>query len=185
MKPIITFSIIFFSMVNLSQSQIVMNIQTDKTEYKSYGRGSEDTIKVTYSIKNTGSESVILRWDDEFFSVSYIKEDGYSYSHCFTVYPGDYSKMYIEDYNRTKESFITIRPGEEITRTEPFAISWLCRGAPPRGDWEFNLTYNREITKDDNYYLLKRYYADVYDKEFVEDAWVGTIKSNSVRVVLK
>ncbi len=182
MKTILIFFLICSSVVIYSQD-LTVSIELNKTEFHQYNRNGNDSVVLTYKIKNTGDKTVLLRLADG-VEANYTDEDGSYHDHCFRTYTGgDYRAMYKPDYQRTPEAFVTIEPGGEIIQTSALNIGWVCRGGAPRGDWKFNITYNRTITEEDNYCMFKSRYSESYNKESVEGAWTGTLKSNSIEII--
>jgi hypothetical protein len=162
---------------------IEVTITSDKTDYQGYSRSTNDSIIITCKIKNIDTVAVILRMADVYIA-DYKSKPGYEWGHCFRIYPA--KGMVYEEQNsevRMKDAFVTIKPGEEIQRSGSFKISWLCRGAPPLGDWAFDIIYERNITDEDNYYFIKDDSGN-YFKEFFK-AWTGNIKSNTITINIK
>lgn len=179
---ILLFAVLFSTMINAQELSVAIEI--NKTEYsRSYARGNDSMI-ITCRIKNNSSDTVIFRLADG-LDMNYIGEGPDYAGHCFRTYPSiEFSEYLKPDYQRKPESFVKISPGEEIVQNIGFDIAWICRGAPPRGDWKFEIFYKRDITAEDNYLMFQSRYTDTYDKEFKE-AWTGKLRSNSVEVVIK
>jgi hypothetical protein len=178
MKLQILFILVILSAGVYSQDLEVF-IETDKAEYKRYSYYSgSDSIKITYKIKNTGTNTVVFRLADS-FDLNYTGEETGYYGHCFTVNAATSYRQI--GYGRTKESFVEINPGGEISYTGYYYIGWLCRSAPPRGNLTFEISYERTVLPEDNYYMFKSYYSGEYEKIFTE-AWTGTVKSNKVTI---
>ena len=77
--------------------------------------------------------------------------------------------------------FVKILPKDSLTKEGEFEIFWPCRGAPPRGNWEFNIKYSKVLTNADNYFLFKGRYTDLTSKEFIK-AWEGKFESNTINI---
>ncbi len=162
------------------QSQNVeVTIASSKNEYSGYTRSTEDSIIISYKIKNTGNEPVVFRLTGS-YKLNYISEPGFEWGHCFFMRSAEQETVFDEQNleERRQDAFITINPGDEFEKRESYRISWLCRGAPPRSDWTFDITYSRNITVEDNYYFIKD------SKKFVK-AWTGDISSNTIRIKIK
>lgn len=184
MKPIF-FVVLFSSAFALYAQNLEMRIEINRTEFNKHSRENEDTLIITCLFKNAGSESVMFRFSEQYFMLRMNDDNEYGHSHCFRVYPSDYSKIYSINYERNKEDFFTLVPGEIFTYRGAYTVSWLCRGAPPEGDWKLTMSYNREITAEDNYYLVRSYYTDKADSVFLPSAWTGRLSSNAVEFVVK
>jgi hypothetical protein len=142
-----------------------------------------DSIKITLTLKNNTINDFKIRMQHDYFAL-FISEEKYSYNHCFELYPaGNVLTRYSDE--RSEDSFVTIPAGGEYSDSKYFRMGWLCRNAPSRGEWNFSISYNRMITPEDNYYHLKSYYSDKPEKVFVEDAWIGEIESNKVKIKLR
>jgi len=143
----------------------------------------KDSIKITITLKNNTTNDIKIRMQHGYF-VLFVSEEKYSYNHCFELYPaGNVLTRYSDE--RSEDSFVTIPAGGEYTDSKFFYMGWLCRHGSPRGEWNFIISYNRAITAEDNYYNLKSYYSDKPEKVFVEDAWIGEIESNKVKIKLR
>ena len=162
-----------------------MSISINQTEFKKYSRESEDTLFISCIFRNTGNEPVLFRFSERYFMLQQTDESEGGFSHCFSVYPADYSRIYNRYYERTKEDFLRLAPGEELNYRGAYSVSWLCRGAPPRGDWKLKIMYDCEINESDNFYLVKSYYTETADSVFIKDAWTGKLSSNTVEFVIK
>lgn len=167
-----------------SAQPLEMTIQSNREVYDRYSQFNNDTIYITYKIKNTGEESMLLRIAREFFELEYLTEERYSWEHCFRIYPDNNYRYFNKDYGHRSEDFVWIYAGEEITRTEPFSIGWTCRGSAPEAPWDFKLYFKGGFKTEDNYVLYKSDYSENYLKEFI-DGWTGTLKSNEVKITLK
>jgi hypothetical protein len=184
MKTII-FLVLFSSSIALNAQGLEMRIEINRTEFNKYSRESDDTLIITCFFTNTWSEPVLFRFSEKYFMLKQNDDNGYGHSHCFRVYPAEYKKIYNDFYERTKEDFFRLSPGEEFIYRGAYSVSWLCRGAPPEGEWKLNMSYQRDVKAEDNYYLLKNYYIDKADTVFVKDAWTGMLSSNSVEFAVK
>lgn len=181
-KYILIFTIILvnnLSSQNRSGSDLEAFIEIEKTEYEKYSsKNGNDSLIITLKIKNTGNDTVLFRMADEF-------DLGYSSnfsSHCFRINPHmEGLTAYQQDYERNYNSFVKIAPGEEVIAKKSYYLTWLCRSMPPRKEWNFKLSYYREITDDDNYLMIKSMYSDSYTKEYIK-AWTGTITSNKIEI---
>lgn len=142
-----------------------------------------DSIRMTLTLKNNTGSDIKIRTEHQYFAM-FIAEKNYHYNHCFQLNPaGNILSRYSEE--RSENSFVTIPAGGEYSDSKFFYMDWLCRNAPPMGEWNFIVSYNRMITAEDNYYHFKSYYSDIPEKIFVEDAWVGEIESNKVTIKLR
>jgi hypothetical protein len=177
--------LVFIAAAGLNAQSLDMTISINGNEFNGNRRSSGDTIILSCVLKNISGEPVLLRFSEQYFILQHSDDTERSYSHCFRLYPFDHKKLYDPFFERTKEDFIRLSPGEELRFSGSFSVSWLCRGAPPKGDWKFTMRYYRNITPDDNYYLLKSYYTDKLEKEFVSEAWTGVLSSNYVEFVVK
>ena len=150
-------------------AQLEIKLETDKAEYN---RG--DSILAVYKVKNVTNDVII------FINKIYIDSD----KHCFGVYRyKDYVQMYNGD-NHKLENFLTIHPAEEISMTKVLDVSWLCRSAPPRGDWNIELSCILTVNDTDNYYIINN--AEKQKSKIkIFDAWIGSVVSNKVNVIIK
>lgn len=141
-----------------------------------------DSLKITLTLKNTGTLPVKLRLANG-LRAQYSYFEDYSWSHCFRVSEtGSNYDSYRKE--RTPEAFVILNPGEELISKGYCYIGWLCRGAPPARPWRFKVYYDREITQEDNYFNFTSYYTGLVERIPVEDAWTGTITSNKIDVVI-
>ncbi|MEO8513420.1 MAG: hypothetical protein ABI543_07670 [Ignavibacteria bacterium] len=175
--------ILIFPIMVLSQD-VSVSLSSDKQVYnKTYDRSNEnDLIELTYTIHNNTNEPVKVKFEP-FFDLEYTGDKVFGYNHCFRIY-----ERVSKDKGEVKEfkydessSFEEIPAHDSLTKTGNFEISWLCRGAPPIGDWSFNIKYLRELTSEDNFYLLGSRYTDFTSKEFVK-AWEGILNSNTIDI---
>lgn len=182
MNKILLLIIILPAMV-LSQD-ITVSLSSDKAVYqKIYGRSNEsDLIELTYTIHNNTGEPVKVKFEP-YFDLEYTAEKVFGYSHCFRMYEriskenGETKEFNYDEYT----AFADIPAHDSLTKTGKFEIGWLCRGAPPVGDWSFNIKYLRELTPEVNFYLLGSRYTDFTSKEFVK-AWEGILNSNTIAI---
>lgn len=170
------------SLVSLSQKRDVEAIISAEL-LQHHEHNYKDSIRITLVLKNITGSDIKIRTQHEYFAL-FIAEEKFDYNHCFELYPtGNILERYSEE--RSEDSFVTIPAGGEYRESKYFIMGWLCRNAPPRGEWNFSISYNRNITAEDNYYHLKSYYSDKPEKIFVEDAWTGQIESNKVMIKLR
>lgn len=182
MKKII-YLILILPVMIFSQD-VTVSLTSDKDSYnKAYGWNNEnDLIELTYTIHNNTGVPVKVKFEP-YFILDYTGEKVFGYNHCFRMYEriktgsGEIKEFKYDEYS----SFVEIPAHDSLTKTGNFIISWLCRGAPPIGDWSFDIKYERELTADDNFYLLNSRYTDFTSKEFIK-AWEGKISSNTVNI---
>lgn len=163
---------------------IEVSISSDSAEYNQrFSTGRDRYITITTAFKNNTDQNVFLKTDPQ-FGLEYLHE-GFGWPHCFRIY--EYDKQDDSTFTDYKfhryESFVKIAPGEEFISKGYYSIDWLCRNAPPRGSWEFYITYHNVLTAADNYYLENSRYTDFTNKEYVE-AWTGELKSNTIKVTI-
>lgn len=178
--------LLLLTIVSVTRAQeLSVSIELNKNSFKrDYYSSVYDSMQVIIKIKNNGSRNVKLR-NAHSFDVSYGGEDREFISHCFSLHSDDKIEQIIKpDYQRTKDAFVEIKPGEEFISGGNFSVGWLCRGAPPQRPWKLYMYYYRDITPQDNYTMYKSYYTEKYEKEFV-DAWVGLLKSEPVEIVIE
>lgn len=182
MKKLILIILIYPVMI-FSQD-LTVSLTSDKDTYdKVYGWNNEnDLIELTYTIHNNTNLPVKVKFEP-FFDLEYTGDKAFGYDHCFRMY-----ERISKDNGETKEfkydeysSFVDIPAHDSLTKSGNFIISWLCRGAPPIGDWSFDIRYKRELTKEDNFYLAKSRYTDFSSKEFI-NAWEGKLSSNTISI---
>lgn len=163
---------------------ITVSLKADKEVYeKIYGwNNGDDLIKLTYTIHNNSDSPVKIKFEP-YFDLEYTGDKVFGYNYCFRMYERIISRNgEIKDFKFDEYSaFVDIPPHDSVTGSGNFRISWLCRGAPPFGDWSFNIKYSRVITDEDNFYLAGSRYTDFNSKEFVK-AWTGKLVSNSIYV---
>lgn len=172
---------------NIFSQDVTVKISSYKSEYKKiYSSGeSADPILMNYTLYNNTSDSILIKVDPS-FDLEY-SGDGYGgYSQCFRLEPIkingiEYKRNYpFNEYN----AFVKIAPYDSLVYECEFDIFWPCRGAPPVGDWSFNITYRRELTKEENYFLINGRYTDITSKEFI-NAWEGILVSNTVSLTIQ
>ncbi len=172
---------------NVFTQGLDVSIETDKTEYSGYSYNKEaDPILITCKIKNGGLSPVTFRLAS-MYSLNFVSKEGeFSNNHCFrlNLFSENGSWHSFDESERTKEAFVTIEPGSEYVHSSKFSIGWLCRSGPPFGNWTFDIRYSRNVTAQDNYYLVKSYYTEKPEKVFVSDAWTGSLESNIMRVTI-
>ncbi|HRJ84880.1 MAG TPA: hypothetical protein PK753_04325 [Ignavibacteria bacterium] len=180
------FLLILAVSVNIFSQDVTVKISTNKSEYRKIYSLNENTdpILLDYTFYNNTSDSIYIKCEP-FFELTYAGEGYTGYSHCFRM---EAQKINGEDINRNYifnqyGSFEKIAPNDSLVYNGEFDIFWPCRGAPPQGEWKFNLTYRRQLTKDDNYYLVNGRYTDVTSKEFVT-AWEGELLSNTISLTV-
>lgn len=180
MKTII-FLVLFTSALTLAQG-VEVTISSDSAEYNQrFSFGRERFIKITTEFRNNTGQSIYLK-TDPIFELNYFGEES-NWGHCFRMYEYDRtddSTFSYYQFNRF-ESFVKIEAGEEYSKTGYYSIGWLCRNAPPRGTWEFDIIYHSVLSREENYYLVNSRYTDFTNKEFV-DAWTGELRSNTIKV---
>lgn len=179
MKYLLISASLFIFIFNLCSQELMITLEASKTEYSQEKLWQNDPIVVTYKIKNTGNDTVLLKLAGSYSIMDKSGEDYHS-SHCWKIYP------HKTEPNTTgfAESFKLINPGEEYTNTEALDIGWVCRNAWPMEDWKFEITYNRVITAADNFYLYGNRNSRKTNRVFI-NAWEGTLKSNSIEISIK
>lgn len=181
MKTIIILSILFIS-GNIFSQDVSVKISANKTEYQKIYTSGENTdpILLNYTLYNNTADSIFIKFEPS-FELTYVGDAYKGYSHCFRLEPlkinGEKVDRYF-NYNQYS-SFVRVAPNDSLVYNSEFDVFWPCRGAAPLGDWTFNITYRRELNKDENYYLIKGRYTDFTSKEFIK-AWEGKLVSNTI-----
>ena len=180
MKAIILF--LLGLSVNIFSQDVTVKISTNKSEYKKiYNSGENaDPILVKYTLYNNTSDTILIKVEPS-FDLEYSGEGYGGYSQCFRMEPLKVNGIeYKRNYKFNEyRAFVKIAPNDSLVNDGEFDIFWPCRGAPPVGDWSFNITYRRELTKEDNYFLINGRYTDITSKEFIT-AWQGKLVSNTI-----
>jgi hypothetical protein len=159
---------------NSFSQNLEVTLETGKTVWRT------DSIEVTYKIKNTGNDEVLLKPDSKYILLDKT-EESHHWSHCWDIYPNmDYTERIP---NPSLDDFITIGPGKEYVKTETIRIGWKCRNASPMGDIKFEISYHSVITDANNYYIRDYDRSRTKNKTYI-DAWTGTLRSNSVEIIL-
>lgn len=173
MKAVI---ILFFITAAISGygQDLIVTLETEKVLWQT------DSVEVTYKIKNTGNDKVLIKPVSRYILLD-KNEESYHWSHCWELYK---DMMYAEHIpNPSFDDFITIGPGKEYIKTEILRIGWKCRNAPPMGDVKFEISYYSVITDADNYYIRDYDRSRTKNKTYI-DAWTGNLSSNSVEIIL-
>lgn len=184
MKTIIV--LLLSAAVNIFSQEVSVIISANKSEYrKTYSLNKNtDPIILTYTLFNNTADTVLIKFEP-FFELTYTGNGYEGYSHCFRMEPviidGERVGRYYL-YNQYS-SFVKVAPADSMVFEGEFDIFWPCRGAPPRDDWKFNITYIRELNNDDNFYLVKGSYTDFTSKEFIT-AWEGELESNTISITV-
>lgn len=184
MKTIII--LLLAAVVNISSQDVTVKISSNKNEYQKIYSLNENTdpILITYTLYNNTADSILVKFEP-FFELN-RSSDGYEgYSHCFRMDPVKINGEEVDRYFKYNQygSFVKVAPYDSLEYNGEFDIFWPCRGAPPWGDWKFNLTYRNKLTKDENYYLVNSRYTDFTNKEFIK-AWEGELVSNTISVTI-
>ena len=167
----ITLSLILLTVFNIraSSQQLQIKLETDKSEYN-----REDSVLITCRIKNTSADIIT------FLNKGYFDAD----KRCFVVYRYD-KYLYINSNNEQHlDNFRILHPGEEVIIKDTVNISWLCRSAPPRGDWNITFYYLLNVNDSDNYYIINDS-EDKKRKVILFDAWAGSVSSNKINIIIK
>lgn len=181
MKTIIILFLIVITSGIFSQD-VTVKISSNKSEYKKiYTSGvNMDLVQINYTLYNNTTDSILIKFEP-YFELTYTGEGYEGYGHCFRMEPlkinGEEVKRYYS-YNEYS-SFVKIAPNDSLAYNGEFDVFWPCRGAPPAGDWQFNITYRNNFTKDENYFLVNSRYTDFKSKEFI-NAWEGELVSNTI-----
>jgi hypothetical protein len=174
MKKFLISAALILLIFNSISQELQVTLETEKIVWQT------DSIKVTYRIKNTGNDEVLLKPNSGYILLD-MTEESHHWSHCWDIYP---NMMYTESLPKPSlDDFITIGPGEEYVKTEALRIGWKCRNASPMGDVKFKISYHSVITDDDNYYIRGYDRSRTKNKTYI-DAWTGTLRSNSVEIIL-
>jgi hypothetical protein len=179
MKYLLISAALFIFAFKLQSQELQVTLETAKTEYSQKKLWQDDSIVVTYKIKNTGNDTILLKLAGS-YSIVYISDEDYHSSHCWKIYPHQTEP----NTDGFAESFKLINPGEEYINTEALDIGWVCRNAWPMGKKKFVITYNRVITAADNFYLYGNRNSRKTNRVFI-NAWEGTLKSNSIEITIK
>lgn len=182
MKKIIFFLVLLI--ISVPSQHLDVIIYANKTEIgKSiYKRGNNDLLKISSVLYNRSVDTVTVKFD-RYFELDYTGEEPV-YSNCFRLYEIDSAGKYLYYPFDTYEAFVTIAPGDSIVNEGYYTVSWPCRGAPPAGDWSLDLKFYKEITEEDNYYIVKSRYTDFASKE-MKKAWTGILSSNTLKLKIK
>ncbi|NOS84279.1 MAG: hypothetical protein HOP31_03975 [Ignavibacteria bacterium] len=172
--------------VNIFSQDVTIKISANKSEYRKIYSLNENTdpILLNYTLHNSTADSILIKFDP-FFELNH-SSDGYEgYSHCFRMDPVKINGEEVDRYFKYNQysSFVKVAPYDSLVYEGEFDIFWPCRGAPPRGDWKFNVTYSNKLTKDENYYLVNSRYTDFTSKEFIK-AWEGELVSNTISITI-
>ncbi len=184
MKTIIL--LLLAAAVNIFSQDVTVKISSYKNEYQKIYSLNENTdpILITYTLYNNTADSIFIKFEP-FFELTSVGDGYRGYSHCFRMEPvtinGEKVNRYYQ-YNQYS-SFVKVAPYDSLEYNGEFDIFWPCRGAPPWGDWKFNVTYRNKLTKDENYYLVNSRYTDFTSKEFIK-AWEGELVSNTISVTI-
>lgn len=172
--------------MNILSQDVTVNISANKSEYqKIYSRNENtDPIILNYTLHNNTADSILIKFEP-FFELTYAGDGYEGYSHCFRMEPLEINGEKVNRNYRYNEysSFVKVAPYDSLEYSGEFDIFWPCRGAPPGGDWKFNVTYRNKLTKDENYFLVKGRYTDFTSKEFIK-AWEGELVSNTINVTI-
>ncbi len=172
--------------VNIFSQDVTVKISSNKSEYKKIYSLNENTdpILMNYTLYNNTADSVFIKFEP-FFELTYVGDGYEGYSHCFRMEPLEINGEKVERYFKYNQysSFVKVAPYDSLVYKGEFDIFWPCRGAPPGGDWKFNVTYRNKLTKDENYFLVKGRYTDFTSKEFIK-AWEGELISNTISITI-
>lgn len=172
--------------MNIFSQDVTVKVAANKTEYqKVYSRNENtDPILLNYTLYNNTADSILIKFEP-FFEITYAADEYEGYSHCFRIEPMKINGVKVDRYFKYNQysSFVKIAPYDSLMYSGEFDIFWPCRGAPPRGDWKFNITYRNRLTKDENYYLVNSRYTDFASKEFIK-AWEGELESNTISIAV-
>lgn len=182
MKKIIFFLFLFVYSSSSQQLEIIISINKAEFDNTTYKREKKDPLILRTVLHNRSADSVIIKYVP-YFELEYSGDEP-AYGKCFRLYELDSAGKYLYYPFDTYESFVTVAPYDSLTKEGYFTVSWPCRGAPPSGDWNFELKYYREITEEENYYIVKSRYTDAASKE-MKKAWTGVLSSNIVKLKIK
>lgn len=182
MKKIFFFLVLFIYSVPSQQLEVI--ISANKTEFENsiYKRDNSDPLKIRSVLYNRSADTITVKYD-RYFELDYTGDEP-AYGQCFRLYEIDSSGKYLYYQFDTYDAFVTIAPGDSIVNEGYYTVSWPCRGAPPAGDWKLELRFYREITVEDNYYIVKGRYTDIASKE-TKKAWTGVLSSNIIKLNIK
>lgn len=184
MKTIIL--ILLTASINILSQDVTVKISSNKSEYRKIYSLNENTdpILINYTLYNNTADSILIKYEP-FFELSRRSDEYEGYSHCFRLQPVKINGEKVEWYFKFNQysSFVKVAPFDSLVYTGEFDIFWPCRSAPPRGDWNFNITYRNTFTKEGNYYLVNSRYTDFASKEFIK-AWEGELVSNSINITI-
>lgn len=173
--------------VNIFSQDVTVKISSNKSEYMKIYSSNENTdpIIVSYVLYNNSADSIYIKFEP-FFELTSVGDGYRGYSHCFRMEPVIINGEKVDRYYQFNQysSFVRVAPNDSLVYEGEFDIFWPCRGAPPQGDWKFDITYRRELNKDENFYLVKGRYTDFTSKEFIK-AWEGKLVSNTIGLTIQ
>lgn len=172
--------------LNIFSQDVTVKISTNKNDYRKIYSLNENTdpILLNYTLYNNTADSLLIKFEP-FFELTYVGDGYQGYSHCFRMEPIEINGEKVDRYFKYNQysSFVKVAPYDSLVYESEFDIFWPCRGAPPGGDWKFNVTYRNKLTKDENYYLVNSRYTDFTSKEFIK-AWEGELASNTIIITI-
>ena len=169
--PLIIVLTSFLKQENLF-SQIVVKLKSDTNVYK-----KGETIKLTYTIKNTGDSSIF------YFDRNFVNARDENRN---TVFISPRELLVRADWRESKSEYILLSPGDEISHTYNYDMISIV-------DPETKEVFLRVLGTIYFQYKATRSEADNFyydfENEHIEattklpiDAWIGTLESNELCV---